>query len=128
MKNELNELSNIERIKLKRAHSPLEKTLEGDNLKIYENLSYDSKLKSLNLEAISKLDNFNDVYISAVYDNKQDEIIIFYHVHRKFFNDCTLYKKNSRKKAEKDLYKTIFELLKEHNADPTIIKEKIIFG
>lgn len=34
MKNELNE-SNVERIKLKRALSPLEKTLEGDNLKIY---------------------------------------------------------------------------------------------
>lgn len=36
-------------------------------------------------------------------------------------------KKISRMKAEKDLYKIIFELLKEHNADPTIIKEKIIF-
>ena len=36
MKNELNELSNVERIKLKRAHSPLDKTLEGDNLKIYQ--------------------------------------------------------------------------------------------
>lgn len=127
MKNELNELSNVERIKLKRAHSPLEKTLEGDNLKIYENLSYDSKLKSLNLEAISKLDKFNDVYISAVYDDKLDEIIIFYYVHRKFFNDFTLYKKISRVGAEKDLYKIIFELLKEHNADPTIIREKVIF-
>ena len=92
MKNELNE-SNVERIKLKRALSPLEKTLEGDNLKIYENLSYDSKLKSLNLEVISKLDKFNDVYISAVYGDELDEIIILYHVHRKFFNDCTLYKK-----------------------------------
>lgn len=61
MKNELNELSNVERIKLKRAHSPLDKTLEGDNLKIYENLSYISKLKSLNLEVISKQDKFNDV-------------------------------------------------------------------
>lgn len=126
MKNELNE-SNVERIKLKRALSPLEKTLEGDNLKIYENLSYDSKLKSLNLEVISKLDKFNDVYISAVYDDELDEIIILYHVHRKFFNDCTLYKKISRVRAEKDLYKIIFELLKEYNADPTIIKEKIIF-
>lgn len=127
MKNELNELSNVERLKLIRSASPLEKTLEGDNLKIYENLSYDSKLKSLNLEVISKLDKFNDVYISAVYDDELDEIIILYHVHRKFFNDCTLYKKISRVRAEKDLYKIIFELLKEHNADPTIIKEKIIF-
>ena len=65
MKNELNE-SNVERIKLKRAHSPLEKTLEGDNLKIYENLSYDSKLKSLNLEVISKLDKFNDVFCHLI--------------------------------------------------------------
>lgn len=127
MMNELNELPKGKRLKLTRAASPLKKTLKGDNLKIYENLSYDSKLKSLNLEVISKLDKFNDVYISAVYDDELDEIIILYHVHRKFFNDCTLYKKISRVKAEKDLYKIIFELLKEHNADPTIIKEKVIF-
>lgn len=127
MKNELNELSNVERLKLIRSASPLEKTLEGENLKMYEKLPYENKLKSLNLEVISKLDKFNDVYISAVYDDELDEIIILYHVHRKFFNDCTLYKKISRVRAEKDLYKIIFELLKEHNADPTIIKEKIIF-
>ena len=42
-------------------------------------------------------------------------------------SDLPLYKKISRVRAEKDLYKIIFELLKEHNADPTIIKEKIIF-
>ena len=127
MKNELNELSNVERLKLIRSASPLEKTLEGENLKMYEKLPYENKLKSLNLEVISELDKFNDVYISAVYDSKSDEIIIFYHVHRKFFNNSTTYKKISRKKAEKDLYKTIFELLKEYNADPKIIKEKIIF-
>lgn len=125
-KNELNELSN-ERIELARSFFPLEKTLDGDNLKIYENLPHENKLRSLNLEIISKLDNFNDVYISAVYDSKSDEIIIFYHVHRKNFNNYTSYKKISKTEAKRSLYKTIFVLLKKHNADPKIIEEKIIF-
>ena len=35
MMNELNELPKGKRLKLTRSASPLEKTLEGDNLKIY---------------------------------------------------------------------------------------------
>lgn len=125
---DLNESSNIERIELKRSFFPLEQTLEGENLKIYEKLSSYNKLKSLNLELISKLDKFNDVYISIVYDNKLDEIIILYHVHRKFFNNSTSYERISREKAEKDLYKTIFALLKKYNADPTIVREKLFLN
>lgn len=76
------------------------------------------------MKIISKSNEFNDFYISIMNDKKTDTFIIFYHIHRKYFTNATSYKEISTKD---DLYGTILSLLKDNEADPEAIKEKIIF-
>lgn len=57
-------------------------------------------------------------------DKETDTFIIFYHMHRKYFTNYTSYKEISTKD---DLYGAILSLLKDNEADPEAIKEKIIF-
>ena len=83
-----------------------------------------NRSKILNLKIISKSDKFNDFYISVMNDKKTDTFIIFYHMHRKYFTNATSYKEISTKD---DLYDTILSLMKDNEADPEAIKEKIIF-
>ena len=97
---------------------------EWNNLARYKAIPLVDRSKILNLKFISKSDKFNDFYISVMNDKKTDTFIIFYHVHRKYFTNATLYKEISTKD---DLYGTIFSLLKDNGADPEAIKEKIIF-
>ena len=57
-------------------------------------------------------------------DKETDTFIIFYHISRKYFTNTTSYKEIS---TQDDLYGTILSLLKDNEADPEAIKEKIIF-
>ena len=83
-----------------------------------------NRSKILNLKVISKSDEFNDFYISVMNDKTTDTFIIFYYMYRKYFTNFASYKEISIKD---DLYGTILSLLKDNEADPEAISEKVIF-
>ncbi len=97
---------------------------EWDNLARYKAIPLVDRSKILNLKIISKSDKFNDFYISIMNDKKTDTFIIFYYMYRKYFTNYTSYKEIS---TQDDLYGTILSLLKDNEADPEAIEEKIIF-
>lgn len=112
------------KIKFQFSTEPLYSAVKEENLEIYKEIPLVNRSKILNLKIISKSNEFNDFYISIMNDKKTDTFIIFYHIHRKYFTNVTSYKEISTKD---DLYGTILSLLKDNEADPEAIKEKIIF-
>lgn len=124
---EINDFFNKKALKIKFQFStePFYYTVkEWNNLARYKAIPLVNRSKILNLKIISKSNEFNDFYISIMNDKKTDTFIIFYHIHRKYFTNATSYKEISTKD---DLYGTILSLLKDNEADPEAIKEKIIF-
>ena len=112
------------KIKFQCSTDPLYSTMKEGNIERYKEIPLSDRSKSLNLKIISKSDEFNDFYISVMNDKKADTFIIFYHMYRKFFTNYTSYKEISTKD---DLYGTILSLLRDNEADPEAIEEKIIF-
>jgi hypothetical protein len=123
---EVNDFFNKKALKIKFQFStePLYATMKEENIERYKEIPLVNRSKILNLKVISKSDEFNDFYISVMNDKKTDTFIIFYYMYRKYFTNFASYKEISTKD---DLYGTILSLLKDNEADPTIIKEKIIF-
>ena len=124
---EVNDFFNKKALKIKFQFStePFYCTVkEWNNLTRYKAIPLVNRSKVLNLKIISKSTDFNDFYISIMNDQKADTFIIFYHMYRKHFTNYTSYKEISTKD---DLYGTILSLLKDNEADPEAIKEKIIF-
>ena len=107
---EVNDFFNKKALKIKFQFStePLYSAVKEENLERYKAIPLVNRSKILNLKIISKSDTF----------------IIFYHMYRKYFTKYTSYKEISTKD---DLYGTILSLLKDNEADPEAIKEKIIF-
>lgn len=112
------------KIKFQYSTEPFYSTMKDGNLERYKAIPLVNRDKSLNLKVISKSDDFNDFYISVMNDKETDTFIIFCHMCRKYFTNYTSYKEISTKD---DLYGTILSLLKDNEADPEAIKEKIIF-
>lgn len=124
---EVNDFFNKKALKIKFQYStePLyATTMKEENIERYKEIPLVNRSKILNLKIISKSDKFNDFYISVMNDKKTDTFIIFYHISRKYFTNYTSYKEIS---TQDDLYGTILSLLKDNEADPEAIKEKIIF-
>ena len=123
---EVNDFFNKKPLKIKFQFStePLYFAVKEENLERYKVIPLVNRSKILNLKIISKSDKFNDFCISVMNDKKTDTFIIFYHISRKYFTNYTSYKEIS---TQDDLYGTILSLLKDNEADPEAIKEKIIF-
>ena len=123
---EVNDFFNKKALKIRFQFStePLYATMKEENIERYKAIPLVNRSKILNLKIISKSDDFNDFYISVMNDKKTDTFIIFYHISRKYFTNYTSYKEIS---TQDDLYGTILSLLKDNEADPEAIKEKIIF-
>ena len=123
---EVNDFFNKKALKIKLQFStePFFATMKDGNLERYKAIPLVNRDKSLNLKVISKSDEFNDFYISVMNDKETDTFIIFYYMCRKYFTNYTSYKEIS---TQDDLYGTILSLLKDNEADPEAIKEKIIF-
>ena len=103
---------------------PLVYALRGDNLERYKKLSRNSKNTHLNLEVVSKSTDFNDLYITVVYDKEIDKLVVFYYVYRKYFTNFSSYKEFQ---MDKNWFEEIITLLKDNEADPEAISEKVIF-
>ena len=123
---EVNDFFNKKALKIKFQFStePLYYAVKEENLYRYKAIPLVNRSKILNLKIISKSNEFNNFYISIMNDKKTDTFIIFYHIYRKYFTNDTSYKEIS---TQDDLYGTILSLLKDNEADPEAIKEKIIF-
>lgn len=123
---EVNDFFNKKALKIKFQYStePLYATMKEGNIERYKAIPLVNRSKILNLKIVSKSDDFNDFYISVMNDKSTDTFIIFYHMYRKYFTNFTSYKEISTKD---DLYDTILSLLKDNEADPEAIEEKIIF-
>ena len=113
-----------QKIKFQYSTEPFYSTMKDGNLERYKAIPLVNRDKSLNLKVISKSDDFNDFYISVMNDKQTDTFIILYYMYRKYFTNYTSYKEISTKD---DLYGTILSLLKDNEADPEAIEEKIIF-
>lgn len=124
--NEVNDFFNKKALKIKFQYSiePLPSTLKDENIERYKAIPLSDRNKSLNLKIISKTDNFNDFYISVMNDKKANSFIIFYRMYKKYITNYTSYEEISTKD---DLYRTILSLLKDNDADPEAISEKVIF-
>lgn len=118
---EVNDFFNKKTLKIKFQFStePLYATMKEENIERYKEIPLVNRSKILNLKVISKSDEFNDFYISVMNDN-----FIFYYMYRKYFTNFASYKEISTKD---DLYGTILSLLKDNEADPEAISEKVIF-
>lgn len=114
----------IIKIKFETSTTPLDYALGEDNQDRYNELKTEYKLKCLNLEVISKNSEFNSVYISVFSDDSLDKFIVFYNVYTKYVRDYYFYKEIN---FQDDLNLYILTLLKENDADPEAIEEKIIF-
>lgn len=112
------------KIKFKQSIYPLTSAMKGANIDRYKSLSMSNRNKNLNLELIAKSDEFNSIYITAVYDKEIDKIVIFYNIYRKYFSDHSSYREVP---ADENWFNKIGSLLKENEADPEVVKEKIIF-
>ena len=112
------------KIKFQYSTEPFYSTMKDGNLERYKAIPLVNRDKSLNLKVISKSDDFNDFYISIMNDKTTDTFIIFYYMYRKYFTNFASYKEISTKD---DLYGTILSLLKDNEADPEAISEKVIF-
>lgn len=123
---EVNDFFNKKALKIKFQFStdPFYSTMKDENIKRYKEIPLVNRSKILNLKAISKSDEFNDFYISVMNDKETDTFIIFYYMYRKYFTNFASYKEISTKD---DLYGTILSLLKDNEADPEAISEKVIF-
>lgn len=123
---EVNDFFNKKALKIKFQYStePLYATMKEENIERYKEIPLVNRSKILNLKIISKSNEFNNFYISIMNDKKTDTFIIFYHIYRKYFTNDTSYKEIS---TQDDLYGTILSLLKDNEADPEAIEEKIIF-
>lgn len=123
---EVNDFFNKKALKIKFQFStdPFYATMKDENIKRYKEIPLVNRSKILNLKVISKSDEFNDFYISVMNDKETDTFIIFYYMYRKYFTNFVSYKEISTKD---DLYGTILSLLKDNEADPEAIEEKIIF-
>lgn len=123
---EVNDFFNKKALKIKFQFStePLYSAVKEENLYRYKAIPFVNRSKILNLKIISKSNEFNNFYISIMNDKKTDTFIIFYHIYRKYFTNDTSYKEIS---TQDDLYGTILSLLKDNEADPEAIEEKIIF-
>ncbi len=119
-----NSNSFLKEIKFKQSIYPLTSAMNGSNLNRYKSLSMRNRTKNLNLEVISKTDEFNSIYITVVYDEEIDKIVIFYYVYRKYFTNFSSYKEVP---ADENFFEEIITLLKDNEADSEAIKEKIIF-
>lgn len=123
---EVNDFFNKKALKIKFQFStdPFYSAMKDENIKRYKEIPLVNRSKILNLKAISKSDEFNDFYISVMNDKETDTFIIFYYMYRKYFTNFASYKEISTKD---DLYGTILSLLKDNEADPEAISEKVIF-
>ena len=123
---EVNDFFNKKTLKIKFQFStePLYATMKEENIERYKEIPLVNRSKILNLKVISKSDEFNDFYISVMNDKETDTFIIFYYMYRKYFTNFASYKEISTKD---DLYGTILSLLKDNEADPEAISEKVIF-
>lgn len=114
----------IIKIKFETSTTPLDYALGEDNQDRYNELKTEYKLKCLNLEVISKNSEFNSVYISVFSDDSLDKFIVFYNVYTKYVRDYYFYKEIN---FQDDLNLYVLTLLRENDADPEAIEEKIIF-
>lgn len=123
---EVNDFFNKKALKIKFQYStePLYATMKEENIERYKEIPLVNRSKTLNLKVISKSDEFNDFYISVMNDKETDTFIIFYYMYRKYFTNFASYKEISTKD---DLYGTILSLLKDNEADPEAISDKVIF-
>ena len=98
--------------------------MKDANIDRYKSLSMKNRNKNLNLEVIAKSEDFNSIYITVVYDEEVDKLVIFYNIYREYFSNYSSYKEVS---LDDNWYEEICTLLKENEADPKVVEEKIIF-
>lgn len=112
------------KIKFEESIYPLTSAIKGVNKNKYKSISMNNRNKNLNLEVIAKSEDFNSIYITVVYDEELNKLIIFYNIYREYFIDHSSYKEIP---IDKNWFNEIVSLLKENEADPKVVEEKIIF-
>ena len=112
------------KIKFEESIYPLTSAMKDANIDRYKSLSMKNRNKNLNLEVIAKSEDFNSIYITVVYDEEVDKLVIFYNIYREYFSNYSSYKEVS---LDDNWYEEICTLLKENEADPKVVEEKIIF-
>lgn len=112
------------KINFKESIYPLTSAMKGSNIDRYKSLPMSSRNKNLNLELIAKSEDFNSIYITVVYDEELNKLIIFYNIYREYFSNHSSYKEIP---IDRNWFNEIISLLKENEADPEVVEEKIIF-
>ena len=89
-----NETVGVKSFKFEKSLKPLEDVFEGfdsddenTNLKRFNELDSIDQHKVLNIEFISRKEDYESFYISVVKDSNVDKYVIFYNVYREFFTN-----------------------------------------
>ena len=89
-----NETIGIKSFKFEKALKPIGYVFDGfdsdednTNLKRFKELDSIDQHKVLNIEFISRKEDYESYYISVVKDSKAGKYVIFYHVYREFFTN-----------------------------------------